>query len=320
MKKGKTALRRARSMGLVLCLLLAGGFACREEAHKEENMKRNPEPVVRKNAPPPARPLALLFIHHSCGGQLLAEKGSREGKDSIYTSHPNGGGLRRLLEENNYVVHEASYGSDVGENTDVCHWHAKFKGQMDAVLRTKMQNETLEDGAQNHIVMFKSCYPNSWIDTDGQEPGNPDACAHTTANYKAAYQALLPAFAERPDTLFIAVTAPPLAQPKGNVVKNLVKRMLGRDDVPEKVGPRIRGFNNWLKDGKAGWLSGYPLDNVVVFDMYEVLTGHGQSNWSVYPTEGGTNSHPSSEGNQQVAAEFIPFLNQAVDRMGLAKR
>ena len=55
----------------------------------------------------------------------------------------------------------------------------------------------------------------------------------------------------------------------------------------------------------------------MVFDLYDILTDHGQSNWSRYPTGGGGDSHPSRAGNRKVALEFIPFLNRSVKRMGL---
>src|SRR5262245_52730783 len=65
----------------------------------------------------PATPVRMLFIHHSCGGQLFADPGpEKELANCILVSHPNGGGLRTRLEAQGYEVHEASYGSDVGEN------------------------------------------------------------------------------------------------------------------------------------------------------------------------------------------------------------
>src|ERR1041384_6496667 len=65
---------------------------------------------------PLQKPLDLLFIHHSCGGQLFAAPGANQGTNCIYTSHPNGGGLRARLEQNSYRVHEASYESRIGQN------------------------------------------------------------------------------------------------------------------------------------------------------------------------------------------------------------
>lgn len=84
---------------------------------------------------PPARRLRLLFIHHSSGGQLLASRGQESSSTRcIFRFHPNGGGLRSLLEQNGYEVHECSYGSEIGENTDLFDWLPKFRTNMDRVL------------------------------------------------------------------------------------------------------------------------------------------------------------------------------------------
>ncbi|MCP4800241.1 MAG: hypothetical protein GY893_09885, partial [bacterium] len=67
--------------------------------------------------------MRLLFIHHSCGGQLMAEQGEKiggasgSGERCIYDSHPNGGGLRSSLTTAGYEVHEASYESKLGQDT-----------------------------------------------------------------------------------------------------------------------------------------------------------------------------------------------------------
>lgn len=264
----------------------------------------------------PAAPVHLLFIHHSCGGQLFAEQGNEAGANCIYESHPNGGGLRKMLRENNYIMHEASYGSLIGDKTDICHWNAKFRDHMDKILVCSNQDEFFTDGTKNRIVMFKSCYPNSRIDSNGVEPGNPDSCEQTTANYTAAYRSLLGYFSKQPETLFVVLTAPPLAQPRPGI-KSLIKSVLKPESSIENMGLRVRSFNNWLKDSENGWLKGYPLKNVVVFDYYDILTDYGRSNWSMYPTGNGNDSHPSSEGNAAAAREFIPFINKSIQRMGL---
>ena len=64
----------------------------------------------------------LLFIHHSCGGQLLAEPGAQSGgeRDSgsycIYDSHPNGGGLREMLRAAGFTVNEENIQRALGRN------------------------------------------------------------------------------------------------------------------------------------------------------------------------------------------------------------
>lgn len=261
--------------------------------------------------------LKVLFVHHSCGGQWLADKGKEKehiSNSRIYLSHPNGGGLRRLMEENNYEVHEASYGSIIGEKTAVCDWNRKFKDRMEDILRCEQQDKLYSDGSTNDIIMFKSCYPINWIESDGKEPGDPDSSIRTIANYKAAYSNLLQYFEKYPDKLFVIVTAPPLAKNIPSRTKELIKNFLEIDNSVRAVGNRARKFNNWLKDSKTGWLSGYKKKNVAVFDYYDVLTGHGKSNYSMYPTRGGVDSHPSSVGNSIASHEFVSFLNRAVNR------
>ncbi len=290
----------------------------RDDAKQEAKMHNDAfDDLAKYPKDAPSRKLHVLFIHHSTGGQLLADPGPDDGRNCIYKTHPNGGGLRRMLEENNYVVHEASYGSIIGNETDICHWNAKFRDQMDKILSCNNQDESFTDGTKNSVVIFKSCFPNSWIDSEGSGPGDPDSCDRTTANYRAAYKALLTYFAARPDTLFVAFTAPPLAMPLKAKAKNIIKSLLGRSDDYRTVGRRNRAFNAWLTDTKKGWLEAYPHKNVVVFDYYDVLTGHGASDWSVYGSQGGTDSHPSSEGNSMAARQFVPFLNRAVNRMGM---
>ncbi len=288
----------------LITLAITGCQQSKNSKHLE-NHNVKPLDLTRYSNTAPLKPLNILFIHHSCGGHWLADKGPKECSNSICKTHPNGGGLRRLLEKNNYVVHEASYNSIIGDKTDIQDWPPKFKTQMDRILRTRMQDDLLPDGQVNHIVMFKSCFPNNYFQDDA-----------SVKKAMEAYKGLLPIFEQYPDTLFVAVTAPPLVPPyeTKNPVKAFIKKILGRyKDIPA-IGRRARHFNNWLKDVDSGWLSNYPLKNVVVFDYYDVLTKNGKSNWAEYPTQNGRNSHPSSEGNSIAAKEFVPFLNRAVHR------
>ena len=122
----------------------------------------------------------LLFIHHSCGGALLADPGAKtdgakgSGHRCIYTAHPNGGGLRTLLEKEGYRVNELSYESRLGEDTDIHHWRAKFANHMKDLLRTGQQDEFLPEGQFNSIIVFKSCYPNNDYVGEGSEPGDQE--------------------------------------------------------------------------------------------------------------------------------------------------
>lgn len=285
---------------------------------KKPDIKARTMDLSEYSESPPATPLRFLFIHHSCGGELLAAPGPANGINCINISHPNGGGLRALLENNSYEVHEASYCSKLGEHTDIFDWRPKFQNEMDQILECDVQDTPRKDGLRNNIVAFKSCFPNNQFKSEGAPPGNPAGPELTVWNAKAAYRALLDEFRQHPEILFVCVTAPPLAsqarpQP---LWKRMAKKILGRASRLDAGGPLARQFNNWLADTN-GWLKDYPLKNVVVFDYYDVLTGHGASDFCLYPTGDGYDSHPSSEGNRLAAGAFVPFLNRAVRRAGL---
>ena len=260
--------------------------------------------------------MQILFIHHSCGGQLLAGNGTPTSADAagsshcIYTTHANGGGLRSQLEKLGFSVNEASYGSLVGADTDIHCWHAKFRDQMDRVLKTKHQDEVLPAGQSNRVVVFKSCFPNNDFVGEGHEPGDPDSAQLTVANAKAAYCSLLPLFAEHPEVLFVAMTAPPqAAPPETKSFRAKVKRWL--KGAP-KDGLLARQFNTWLADPDVGWLADYTGGNVRVFNYFKILTDDRASGWSAYPTGNGQNSHPSTTGNTKAATAFVAFLEKAL--------
>jgi len=279
------------------------------------------------HAPSPDSTLRLLFIHHSCGGVWLAPPGPARGENCILESHPEGGGLREALEDVGYEVHEASYGSEIGQETDILDWPAKFGKKMDKVLGCDRQDRFYPGPERNRIVVFKSCYPNNLFRA-GDDSAAGDASREagrtrlTLANARAAYDALIPVFARHPDVLFVAVTAPPLAPRPEKVPlwKWIAYRVLGRPDPGQRLeasGPIAREFNDWL-EAPDGWLASYPGRNVAVFNLYDLLTDEGASDFSRYPTGDGFDSHPSRAGNVKATQAFVPFLNRAVRRAGLA--
>jgi len=260
----------------------------------------------------------LLFIHHSCGGQWLAPVGPDSHQACVYESAHNGGGLRDRLLEAGYEVHEASYGSLIGENTDLLDWPNKFRDQMQEIITCDQQDSFYGDSRRNDIVVFKSCFHNNLFDGRGENGRAPGGARLTVESAKAAYVALLDEFAAHPQTLFVAVTAPPLSPGETRRHREVARRLLGRSRV-RPSGPYAREFNHWLADSEAGWLDSYSGSNVAVFDLYDLLTDGGLSDFSRYPSGARRDdSHPSSEGNKKATEAFIPVLNRAVERAGLA--
>ena len=266
------------------------------------------------------RSLRLLFIHHSVGGALLAAPGpADEAARCIWRSHPEGGNVRELLRGQGYEVHEASYGSALGDRTDLFDWLPKFRDQMDRVLACDQNDRAYGDGDRNDVVIFKSCYPNNRFVGEGVAPGDPRGPELTVWNAKAALTALLPELQKHPGTLFVFLSVPPQAPaPKVPLWRWGVKKVLGKPayaDVLAEQAALARRFNDWVVS-RDGWLRDYPLSNVVVFDLFGALVADG-TNLLAYPSREG-DSHPSRAGNDAVARELVPFLNRAARRAGLA--
>jgi hypothetical protein len=300
----------------------------------------------------------LIFIHHSVGGHWLA--------------HDNGA-LVSELNKNNYYINDVTYGWEpasltdtfskklkrkilaklgkankgaygIGNRTDIGHMPEWFIGpDSDLIMETlyglnletdnygdhansssKKPLQNPDPSAENQIIMFKSCYSNTLLkgnpaDQASQTPvygfsANSDE--HTVANAKRIFNDLLKYFESKTDKFFVIVTPPP------------------RLELPED-GKIARGFSNWLVND---WLTEnrYPLKNVMVFDLFNVLTSsHSDgandadqeqgnhhriwqsrvqhvvgtdSNRLVYPREQG-NNHPSPAGLQKASKEFVPLLN-----------
>ena len=257
---------------------------------------------------PPDETIKLIFLHHSVGENWLAD---------------DQGGLGLALQENNYFVSDTYYGwgpDGIGDATDTLDWPTWFTGPessryLQAVYSESDANaagyqyytRTIADpGGENQVIMFKSCFPNSDIG------GRPDDAAApggdlTVASAKYTYNQLLTYFETRPDKLFVVITSPPMQ----------------RISRPENA----RAVANWLVND---WLeeNNYPLDNVMVFDFYNVLTHpdnhHRYNNGQIEHTTGAGkdtlyydswgDDHPSAEGGQKATDEFLPLLNIAVNR------
>jgi len=239
-----------------------------------------------------SEPVKLIFIHHSCGENWLADEN---------------GGLGKALKNNKYFVSDTNYGwgpDGIGDQTDIGQLWLWFRGPesdkyLNALYSESGQNSaysrlSMDPGGENEIIMFKSCFPNSALQGKINDPVPPisenplrgqDSSSqyHTVANAKGIYIDLLNYFKSRPDKLFIVITAPPLSDPT--------------------YGSNARAFNNWLKND---WLKNYTQNNVYVFDFYNILAN--ENNVPAYPSG---DDHPNQEGNQLATKEFIPFINQA---------
>lgn len=252
----------------------------------------------------PTQTVKLIFIHHSTGENLLRD---------------DYGLLGKTLGQNNYFVSDTNYGwgpNGIGDTTDIPDWLAWFRSPstptyMNALFAENNQNSTYtrtlaNPGGQNTIVLFKSCFPNSNL---GGNPNDPPAAnfadPYTVGHAKYVYNEILKYFRAHPDKLFVVITAPPVTDPT--------------------YAANARAFNNWLYND---WLTSnaYPFSNVAVFDFYNVLTNPNAhhrynattgnidhiviagSNTSRYASSAG-DDHPNPVGSKKATNEFVPLLN-----------
>jgi hypothetical protein len=254
-------------------------------------------PRQAENPQPPDQVVKLIFIHHSTGENWLAD---------------GYGDLGRTLAENNYFVSDTNYGwgpDSIGDRTDIPDWVEWFASDRTPTYMAALFQESdphaaysrplADPGGENTIILFKSCFPNSALEGHPNDP--PGSYAElSVSGAKYVYNTILQYFATRPDKLFVVITAPPLSD--------------------RTYAQNARAFNNWLVHD---WLreNHYPLNNVAVFDFYNVLTdpnAHhrfkdgqiehltGQRNTLYYPSD---DDHPSARGSRKATEEFVPLLN-----------
>ena len=224
----------------------------------------------------------MVFLHHSVGRGLL-EKGR----------------LRDQLLQRGILVKGVTFGDELGDETDMNFWLAKFRTEMPKILSFKAHpNQYRTDSAKNDIVLFKSCFPNSNIVADGTEPGDPTVPTRTVANYKALFAQLQLEFAKHPHTLFVYLTAPPL--------------------VPESTTPenarRARQFNNWMTtEFASAYQKETGLNNFAAFDLFGVLADSDNVLKAEYRQNIAADSHPNAKGSRAATEAFLRFFDPVLD-------
>ena len=131
----------------------------------------------------------------------------------------NNGGLGIALRDNNYFVSDTYYGwgpDSIGDYTDIGHWWTWFRDSNSATYLSAIYNESnqsstysrlsADPGGENEIIMFKSCYPNSYLE------GNPDdrpLPATTSCRVRTAGRSTIPSPTPRASTTTSWPTSPP---------------------------------------------------------------------------------------------------------------
>jgi hypothetical protein len=263
--------RLSSSSVLCVALLLVG---CRGPV-PDDHTSLGLDPGQDPGKPP--RKLTMVWLHHSTGDRLLA------------------GGLLAALVANNIGFYDINYeeavvdGYVVGDHTDPPDFPKLFNTPryLDVVRGWELKG----DRKQHDVIMFKSCYPASDIESD-----------RMLDQYKEYYAAMLPVFRANPGILFIPMSTPPRTT---------------RRTTPQ-IAARARHFARWLSSVYAK-----DVRNVQVFDLFNALAiVEGKPNANTLApqfAESATDSHPTPAGGRAVARMFIPWFNRAIREAGLVQ-
>lgn len=221
-----------------------------------------------------AEAVRIIFLHHSCGHNLIEQGGVREGLTALgyefYDHGYNGDGLR--LADGSYT----GTNFDVpGDNTDPDGLAAIFAQPLH-----DPPDNTFSYLMQYDVIIFKSCFPTSNIGDDAQLEA-----------YKSYYLAMRDRMDEHPDKVFIAVTPPPQVPANSNPAE----------------GRRARAFADWL--GSDAYLEGRP--NVFVFDFFGLLAGDDNFLRREYRSDP-YDAHPNERANREIGPLFVAFIDDAI--------
>jgi len=318
--------RLIATIALVACLtLLASAGGASLAADPVAEAASGPS-LLADDPNPPASTVKLIFIHHSTGEGWLGDANGR---------------LGIALRDNNYFVSDTNYGwgpNNIGDRTDIGNWYEWFAGSSRNTYMNALYAESgqhcdysrlaSDPRGQNQIILFKSCFPNSDLEgnpndppTTGTNPLRGKGCCdadHNVANAKGIYNDILAYFRTRQGKLFVLIVTPPLDQ----------------GATSPGYAANARALSNWLVND---WLDGYPYQNVAVFDYFNVLTSNGgnpnvndlgaastgnhhrfrngavehvqhlNNNYAAYSVGG--DSHPTAAGQQKATGEFVALLN-----------
>ncbi len=218
--------------------------------------------------------LRIIFLHHSCGTNLIHQGKVREGLTSLgyqFFDHGyNGDGL--CLAD----------GQCPGTNFDVPGDNTDPDGIAE-IFNQSLHEEpdnTFSYLMQYDVIVFKSCYPTSNVTDE----------AHLDQN-KAYYLAIRDRMDQYPNRIFIVVTQPPQVPGSSNRAE----------------AHRARELAEWLSS--EAFLDGHP--NVFTFDFFSYLVAEDNFLRAEYRVDN-HDAHPNSRANREIGPHFVSFIDTAI--------
>jgi hypothetical protein len=145
--------------------------------------------------------------------------------------------------------------------------------------------------SNNKILIVKSCFPSSAIDSWGQPSDTTDPTIKSVYNYKWHWRHILSVMKNHPNNFFAIWTNAPLEVNSTNTTQAALAKK----------------FTKWAKDTLAVGLDqlfGAFPHNVYVFDYFNKMTGSNGIELSQYATSSG-DSHPNGTATDFIAPQFV---------------
>jgi len=217
----------------------------------------------------------IIFLHHSTGANLIEQGGVRARFTALgyeFDDHGyNGDGL--VLAD----------GAPTGRNFDVPDDNTNPDGYA-AIFAQPLHDppdNTFSHLMQYDVIVFKSCFPVSIIESDEQ-----------LAEYKSYYLSIRQRMDQNPNKIFVVVTQPP--------------------EIPADTNPqaaaRARAFTNWLASDE--YLNGHR--NVFTFNFFNLLANPSTNMLRAEYQTDPSDAHPNERANQTIAPLFVAFVDQAI--------
>ena len=219
-------------------------------------------------------PVRIIFLHHSCGQNLIEQGGVRETLTTMgyefYDHGYNEEGLR------------LADGSYTGTNFDVPDDNTDPDG-LATIFAQPLHDPP--DNTFSHlmaydVIAFKSCFPVSNIYSDEQ-----------LSEYKSYYLSIRDRMDQYPEKRFVVVTQPP---------------QVPANSDPEEAR-RARALADWLNSDE--FTAGHA--NVYVFDFFGHLAGEDDFLRPEYRLDEYV-AHPNERANSDIGPLFVDFFHQAI--------
>jgi hypothetical protein len=250
------------------------------EIGQEASTDTSPTPSVQPTALPGGPPSGadfrrVIFLHHSTGANLIEQ-----------------GGVRQRLAGLGYEFYDHGYNEDglvladgtwTGRNFNVPDDNTNPDGFATIFAQPLHDppDNTFSYLMQYDVIVFKSCFPVSLIESDAQ-----------LAEYESYYLSIRDRMDQYPNKIFIVVTNPPEIPA----------------DSDAEMAARARAFTHWLASDE--YLSGHP--NVFTFNFFDLLADPPDNMLRAEYRTDEYDAHPNQLANQTIGPLFADFIDRAV--------